>query len=232
MKSVQQSLGLASPPVAIAFLPGVPAGLDRWSGGVVPAGCAFWRAAMQGRTFFTLPEDHYNCAVGSHTHAIPLPADRAGELEQTVGFMVANQYLEMKEVPGIPVLAASPAAIAYGPVEQTAFAPDVVVVAATPGQAMILYEAALRAGAGNALTNTLGRPGCAALPLTAQGGSAVLSFGCKGNRTFVGLPDSEMYFVVPGKAWPAVAEQVGVIGEANAAMSDYYSEKASLFKVI
>ncbi|MEZ5356042.1 MAG: DUF169 domain-containing protein [Bryobacteraceae bacterium] len=232
MNPVQQILGLNAPPIAIAFLQQPPPGVRKWESAPVPAGCNFWRIAMDGKTFYTVPSDHYNCAVGSHTHAIPLPPDRAKELEDTVGFMVANRYIEMKEVPGIPVLKESPAVVAYGPAGEVPFAADVVVIAAAPAQAMLLYEAAVRAGAGNALTNVLGRPGCAALPLTKQSDVAALSFGCKGNRTFVGLADSEMYFMVPGGKWEAVSAQLASVAGANAAMAGYYNGRREQFPIL
>lgn len=187
---------------------------------------------MQGQTFYTAPADHYNCAIGSYTHAIPLPPERAGELQETIGFMVANRYIDMAEVPRIPVLNKTPGVIAYGPVGTSAFTADVVLIAAKPGAAMMLYEAALRAGAGNALTNVIGRPGCAALPLTMQSGLAALSFGCKGNRTFTGLPDSEMYFLIPGGKWKAVEAQLPPVLAANAAMAGHYEAKQTRFPIL
>jgi uncharacterized protein (DUF169 family) len=232
MNPVKETLGLTSAPIAIAFLDEPPPGVPKWEAAPVPAGCNFWKFAMEGKCFYTVPADHYNCAVGSHTHAIPLPPDRAKELEETVGFMVANRYIEMSEVPGIPVLGKSPAVIAYGPAGDTPFAPDIVVVAASPAQAMMLYEAAVHAKAGNALANVLGRPGCAALPLAHQSGVAALSFGCKGNRTFTGLPDHEMYFMVPGDKWDAVAAQLEQVMRANAAMGQYYTTKQSQFAIL
>jgi uncharacterized protein (DUF169 family) len=187
---------------------------------------------MIGKAFYTDPAQHYNCAVGSYTHSIALPAERAKELEDTVGFMVSNGYVRMEEVPGIPTLKKAPAAVAYAPVDQANFQPDVVLVAANPGQAMMLYEAALRAGVGQALTNVIGRPGCAVLPLTQQTGAAALSFGCKGNRTFTGIGDSQMYFAVPGEAWPKVVDSLGATVESNRAMSAHYDRQAELFPIL
>lgn len=238
MSSVQQLLGLAAPPVGVAFLDAPPIGVARWDGGAAPAGCAFWKQAMNGKTFYTEQADHHNCAVGSHTHAIPLPAGRAKELEATVGFMVSSGYLRMEEVPGIPTLKSTPAVIAYGPADHQqgqsapAFKPDVVMVAANPGQAMMLYEAALRAGVGQALTSVLGRPGCASLPLAIETGLTAMSFGCKGNRTFTGIGDGEMYFVVPGAAWPKVTEALGPVLAANQAMASHYDSKAAQFRIL
>lgn len=231
MTNVQQLLGLSKPPVAIGFLDSAPEGVEAWSGGAAPAGCFFWKLAQEGQTFYTVPADHYNCAVGAHTHKIALPEERADELGQTIGFMVKNNYLAMAEVPGIPTLAETPAVIAYAPIDTAPFVPSVVVVAALPAQAMLLYEAALQAGAASALINTLGRPGCAVLPLALQTGAAAFSLGCKGNRTFTGLPDAEMYLSIPGKQWAAVAEQVGRVHQANQAMASHYNQHQEQFRV-
>jgi uncharacterized protein (DUF169 family) len=230
MTSVQGLLGLSKPPIAIGFLDSPPVGVGAWSG-AVPAGCFFWKKAQEGQIFYTTPSDHYNCAVGAYTHNIALPAERSGELEQTVGFMVGNDYIRMEEVPGIPTLPATPSFIAYAPVDSAPFPPSVVVIAAQPAQAMLLYEAALRAGAGTALINTLGRPGCAVLPLALQTGAAAFSLGCKGNRTFTGLPEEEMYLSIPGNQWVAVVEQVTRMHQANQAMANYYNQHKGQFNV-
>lgn len=219
---VKELLGLRQAPVAIGFSADPPAGVAKWEGGAVPAGCAFWQKAGEGQSFYTEPADHYNCAVGSYTHKLQLPPERGSELEQTIGFMVENLYLTMDEVPGIPTLAETPQFIAYGPADQPGFAPAVVIVAARPAQAMLIYEAALKAGAGNVLTNVLGRPGCAVVPLTVSTGTAALSFGCKGNRTFTGLPDDELYICITGDKWEAVTDKLHEAAAANAAMEQHY----------
>lgn len=232
MPNVQDLLGLAAPPVAVAFLETPPAGVPKWDGGAAPAGCAFWKQAMDGKTFYTVQADHHNCAVGAHTHAIPLPPERARELEDTVGFMVTSGYLRMEEVPGIPTLKSAPAVVAYGPVDKLPVAAAAVIVAANPAQAMMLYEAALRAGVGQALTNVLGRPGCASLPLAMQTGTTAMSFGCRGNRTFTGIADGQMYFVVPGAAWGKLAAAIEPVLAANRTMASHYDGKAEQFRIL
>lgn len=222
----------AYPPIGIAFLQEPPVGVEKWKEGEVPAGCSFWRLAFTGRTFYTQPADHYNCAVGAHIHGIAQPPNRAGILEDTVGFMVGNKYLEMAEVPAIPVLPTSPHYIAYGPVESTAFSPDLVLLAVKPYSAMLVYEAAIRAGAADAFSNVLGRPGCAVLPLTMNTNGISLSFGCKGNRTFTGLPAEELYVCVPGAKWKDVAAQLSTIEQANGAMEKYYEDHQAKFPII
>jgi uncharacterized protein (DUF169 family) len=58
-------LGLVRRPVAVSFLDEPPASIERFEG-VAPAGCSFWRLASDGRVFYTLPGDHYNCPIGAH----------------------------------------------------------------------------------------------------------------------------------------------------------------------
>jgi uncharacterized protein (DUF169 family) len=227
--SLQTDLGLERPPVAIAFLDRPPAGVSAWSGGAVAAGCVFWRKAQEGAVFYTVPADHYNCAVGAYTHRIDLPAERATELSQTLNFMIESRYLGMEEVPGIPTLTRTPEVIAYGPLDRVAFVPDVVVLTVNPAQAMLLYEAAIKAGVGGALLNTLGRPACALLPLALHTDSAAVSLGCTGNRAYTGLPATEMYVGIPGDKWQAVAEQLAIVLSANAAIGDHHRQRQAQF---
>ena len=225
MTTLQRTLGLSKPPIAVGFFDEAPAGIARWDEGSVPAGCAFWRAAADGRSFYTVPSDHYNCAVGAYVHNIALPPEQGSALNDTITFMVDSGYLQTAEVPLIPALPKSPQFIAYAPVDDARFRKDVVVIAARPGAAMLIYEAALRCGAGNIATPALGRPGCAVLPMALNSGFSALSFGCKGNRTFTGLPDEEMYLSIPGTKWDAVVEAIRTIANANETMEAHYRSK-------
>ena len=224
MSNLKETLGLSAPPIAVGFFDQAPAGVEQWDGSAVPAGCSFWREAMNGRTFYTVPADHYNCAVGAYTHNIPQPADRGSALNDTIGFMVSSGYLQMAEVPMIPVLPKTPQYVAYGPAEENKFSPDVVLIAARPAEMMLIYEAALRSGAGTIAPPALGRPGCAVLPLALNSGAAALSFGCKGNRTFTGLPAEEMYISIPGAKWNAFVDAMLTIVKSNATMEAHYKQ--------
>jgi uncharacterized protein (DUF169 family) len=223
---VQQALGLRGAPVAIAFLSEPPAGVARWDGGPVAAGCAFWRQARDGRTFYTVPADHHNCALGSHVHGIALPEDRAAELGQTLELMASAGYVDPAEVPAIPTVSEPPGVVAYGPAATAAFEPTVVVVAATPAQAMLLHEAALRAGVTPMTSPVSGRPGCAVVPLAMNDGQVALTLGCAGNRMTTELGDDELYVAVPGPAWPALVEALAVVLDANQIMNRAYRERA------
>lgn len=223
-------LGLPHPPIAIGFLSDPPAGVPRWTGQAVAAGCVFWRKAMEGQTFYTVPADHYNCAVGCHSHHIPLPPARAEELDATIGYMVEHKYLTMADVLQIPTLSQAPGVIAYGPVDSVSFPADVVVIAVTPAQAMLVHEALIKAGVGDVCTQAMGRPACAALPLTVSRHTAALSLGCKGNRTFTGLPDEEMYVCIPAEQWNRVTDALVEAHEANEHMARYYADRQKRFE--
>src|SRR5882757_5865936 len=205
-------------PVAVAFLDAEPAGVKRFEG-TQPSGCSFWRLAAEGRTFYTIPENHFNCAVGAYTHNISLSPEREKETEQTLKMMFDLGYVKPEEVPQIPRLAKAPAAIVYAPLGESPVAPDVVLFACKPAGAMLLNEAAGRAGVGSGIP-ALGRPTCMALPAALQHGS-ILSLGCMGNRVYTGLGEDEMYLVLRGKDLGAVADALGVISAANAALNEY-----------
>jgi uncharacterized protein (DUF169 family) len=222
VKSIQELLGLRVPPIAVAFLTEPPAGLQAWDGADQPAGCAFWQQAQQGQAFYTRPSDHFNCAIGAYTHAIDLPPERASELEATVGLMVESGYIEMAEVPGIPKLPQQPGVVAYAPADANAFAPDVVLLTATPAQSMVIYEAALRAGITASLSNLMGRPTCAVLPMALSSGSAAMSLACAGNRIYTGLQENEFYIALPGAKWDEFKTRLQEIISANERMREHY----------
>jgi uncharacterized protein (DUF169 family) len=221
-QQLTSELGLTRRPIAIAIRETPPAGVAKFSG-TAPSGCSFWRMASEGRTFFTVPSDHYNCAVGSYTHNIPLPPERARELDETLGLMGGIGYLRMEEVPGIPVLPTTPGAIVYAPLGDTPVDPDVVLFLGPASRIMLLQEAATRAGVSSGLT-TLGRPTCMAVP-AAMGLGMVASTACIGNRVYTGAEEGELYAAVPGKDLEMVAEATATIQSANATLKAYHLER-------
>jgi uncharacterized protein (DUF169 family) len=221
-RQLTEALGLARRPVAVAFRDEAPPGLARFSG-VEPSGCSFWRLAAAGRAFYTLPADHENCAIGSHTHRIPLTAARQAELEQTLSFMTGLGYIRMEEVAGIPRLPRTPGVVIYAPLGVTPVDPDAVLFAGRPGRLMLLQEAAWRAAVA-AQAPLLGRPTCMALPATLAGGVATSS-GCVGNRVYTDLGEDELYLVVSGRDLERVAAESATIGAANAKLAEYHRDR-------
>ena len=211
-------LGLTGRPVAVTFLDAAPAGIAKFSG-TEPAGCSFWRLAAGGRAFYTVPADHFNCAVGAYTHNVHLPPDRVQETEAMLGMMFNLGYVKPEEVPAIPRLAKEPAAIVFAPLGDTPVAPSVVIFACKSSASMLLNEASIRAGASSALP-LLGRPSCMALPAALAHGT-VSTLGCIGNRIYTGLGTDEMYVVVPGAKLEAVSDALGIIAAANATLEEF-----------
>jgi len=227
-KLLEEKIGLAVKlsrrPVAVSFLDAAPLDVKKFDG-TEPSGCSFWRLAADGRVFYTVPENHFNCAVGAYTHNITLSPEREKETEQTLKMMFDLGYVKPEEVPHIPRLPKPPAAIVYAPLGEAPVAPDVVLFACKPSAAMLLNEAADRAGVTGGAP-ALGRPTCMALPASLQYG-AILSLGCVGNRVYTGLGEDELYFVLRGKDLAAVADSLTIITSANAALNDYAKGRRS-----
>ena len=212
-------LAIGRRPVAVSFREAAPPGVPRFEG-TQPSGCSFWRLAADGRAFYTVPADHHNCPIGSYTHGIDLPPERALELEQTLALMSSLGYVRMEEVPGIPRLSRAPGAIVYAPLGATPIDPDVVLVAGRPGRVMLLLEAAGRAGV-TAQPSLLRRPTCMALPAALAGGTAA-STACIGNRVYTDVGDDELYVVVPGRDLSRVVEALATIVAANDTLAGYH----------
>ncbi len=219
---IKESLGLRKRPVAVTFRESAPAGVEQFVG-TEPSGCSFWRLAAAGRTFYTVPSDHYNCPIGSYTHNISLPPERAQELDQTLGLMVQIGYVKMEEVPGIPRLPRAPGVVVYSPLADAPVAPDVVLFAGPASQIMLLNEAAQRAGRAAQLP-MLGRPTCMALPAAMAHGT-IVSSGCIGNRVYTGLGEGEMYAIIPGNDLPRIADELETVADANAQLARYHESR-------
>jgi uncharacterized protein (DUF169 family) len=209
-------------PVAVAYLDAPPEGVAKFEG-TVPSGCSFWSLAAKGRSFFTVPGDHFNCPIGSYTHAIDLPPERSVELEQTLALMTSVGYVRMEEIPAIPRLARMPPFTCYAPLATTTVDPDVVIFSGRPSRLMRLQEASARAGAASQLP-LLGRPTCMALPAAMTHGS-VMSTGCIGNRVYTDLGEDEFYLMIPGTRLKEVAEQASVIATANDTLEQYHKQR-------
>jgi uncharacterized protein (DUF169 family) len=203
--------------VAVSFRDSEPASVRKFHG-TEPSGCSFWRLAAEGKTFYTVPENHFNCALGAYTHNIELAPEREKETEQTLKMMFDLGYAKQEEVPQIPRLAKAPKAIVYSPLGDAHGEPDVVLFAVKPAGAMLL-EAANRAGV-RAGAPALGRPTCMALPASLEHGT-ITSLGCIGNRVYTGLGEDEMYVVIRGKDLASVVDALQTIGSANVALQNY-----------
>jgi uncharacterized protein (DUF169 family) len=217
-----RALRLERRPVAVTFRETAPAGVVKFTG-VEPSSCSFWRLAAEGRTFYTVPADHYNCPVGAYTNNIALPEDRARELDQTLQLMTGIGYIQMKDIPDIFRFPGMPLIIIYAPLAGTPVDPDVILFAGRPSSVMLLGEAAQRAGVAAQLP-MLGRPTCMAIPAALAKG-AVASAACIGNRIYTALGDEELYAVIPAIDLERVADEVETIVAANLMLAEYHRDR-------
>jgi hypothetical protein len=67
---LSETSGLSKRPVAVTFRDGIPAGVPKFAG-TEPSICSFWQIAAGGITFYTIPSDHGNCAMGRYAHNFP-----------------------------------------------------------------------------------------------------------------------------------------------------------------
>lgn len=224
MKSMIQNLiGLKTAPIAITFCEQAPAGVPRVAR-AEPAGCAYWKRAAAGEVFYTEAADHLNCAIGAHTHNVPMGPEKRKELEDLIGTMVGLDYLSMAEVPQIPQRKAPFRVAVYAPLDKAPLAPDVVLLRADVRQLMLLTEAAQGAGIGSH-GPTLGRPTCSVIPESIEGAHTASSFGCVGNRVYTGAGDHEGYFSVPGANLAALESRLATVVRANQELEKFHRQR-------
>jgi uncharacterized protein (DUF169 family) len=221
------TLGLRRRPVALIFRDSIPSGIAG-SERVEPSGCSYWKNAAGGMTFYTVPGDHCNCALGSHTHDYAVAPERAGELDQALSRMTSCGYVKMEEIPSIPRLKEAPTAIVYAPLGATPSDPDLVIVVTRLMQVMILQEAALRAGVGLQMP-PLGQPTCMSLPVALDRGMIACA-GCLGNRVYAGLADDELYVLLPGRTLQTITKEAREVAESNSRLTDYYRARLESLK--
>ena len=226
-RRMTELLNLASRPVAVSFTATAPADVPRVAK-AGPAGCAYWKQAAEGAVFYTEAADHHNCPVGSFTHGITLPPERARELEDVVGTMVGLHYIRMEEVGALPRRTEPFRLAVYAPLAETPTPPDVVLVRGRARQIMLVAEAARAAGiAGDGAA--MGRPACAMIPAVLGSPTGVTGLGCIGNRVYTGLGDDELYFTIPGAKVGEVVERLETVLNANRELEKYHqARRASL----
>ncbi|MGH2469274.1 MAG: DUF169 domain-containing protein, partial [Chloroflexota bacterium] len=163
------------------------------------------------------------------TMGLPMPPAKRDELTQLVGEMSEAHYLDGAEVPHIPTVPGEKSGIVYGPLAQAQGEVDVVLVWVTPAQAMILEEAAgTAAWSDRPGVPTFGRPSCAAIPFAMAHGTAALSLGCQGMRTFTEVAQQHLLGVLPGQALERLAEALPRIATANSLMAQRYRGQKAL----
>ena len=213
-------LDLTKRPVAVTFRESAPVGITKFAGSE-PSGCSFWQLAAGGMTFYTVPNDHCHCVIGSFTHRFPLPPESAGELESAISMMSSSGYIKMEELSSIPRLKEAPQAVIYSPLGDSPVKPDLVIIVARPMQIMVLQESAMRAGVGLQLS-LFGGPTCMSLPSALGHHGMITSAGCLGNRIYNDLGDDDLYVIFPGRILQKIVDEMQTIAESTASRMEYH----------
>jgi len=226
ISQLKEAVGLELEPIALRRVDTPPAGTQILRE-ELPSACTFWRKA-EHELFFATKEAHMGCPIGSMVMGFDLPKEKEDELMDLVDAMCSLSYLKEEEVPNIPKLTDSHSGVLYGPLRAFPMEPELVLLWATPAQAMLLREAtgeivwSLEAEAG-----LFGRPACAVLPKSLERGRPTLSMGCTGMRTFTEISEDRMLLSIPGGLLSSLGEEIHRVVSANQKLKDLYLQKKS-----
>ncbi|MDV2482191.1 DUF169 domain-containing protein [Methanoculleus sp. Wushi-C6] len=216
-KELQGLLGLKGSPVAVKLVKteaDVPDGYPK-----VPEKsrhCQFVQdARLKGMKGYATRTEHL-CKGGAGVMGIePLPeAVATGSMYHNLGnFRTAEGALET--VAAIPKCAGDHYASVYSPLESAEFEPDVVVIVATPRQALRLSQAYLYTDGGRFSCDYAGIQSICADAVVAvkERGVPNLTLGCNGSRKNSGIAEDEVILGIPPRNLPAIVEALKVFAE-------------------
>ena len=227
---LQELLGLAVPPVAIAFISHVPAGIERIQRtmpprtadgrtGAVAASCVFWIEGTQG-VFATVAEDHGNCSVGSLTHGFKSMEEIAHNAD--VAALCETGWVTTEAVAKIAVVRETSKYIVYGPLRDVPVEPSVVLLRLNGKQQMLLHDAwpSLRFE---------GKPQCHIIPIAKESGELAVSVGCMLSRVRTGMSNNEVTCAIPASLVSLLIERLRTARAADNAVAAYAAEDSKRF---
>lgn len=227
---LQDLLGLAVPPVAIAFVSQIPGGIGRIDRpmaaatpdgrtGAVAAGCVFWIEGAQ-KTFATEAQDHGNCSVGSLTHGFKTIEEIAHNAD--VAALCETGWVAPEAVAKIAVVREKPKGVVYGPLRDIPVEPSVILLRLNGKQQMLLHDAwpGLRFE---------GKPQCHITPIAKEGGEIAVSFGCMLSRVRTGMSNNEVTCAIPASRASELIERLRAARAADDAVAAYAAEDSKRF---
>jgi uncharacterized protein (DUF169 family) len=227
---LQGPLGLAVPPVAIAFLSHVPPGVARIERmpppatadgrtGAVAASCVFWIEGTQG-VFATTAEDHGNCSVGGLTHGFKTMEEIAHNAD--VAALCATGWVTPEAVAKIAVVREKPKSVVYGPLRGMPVEPSVILLRLNGKQQMLLHDAwpGLRLE---------GKPQCHIIPIAKESGEIAMSVGCMLSRVRTGMSNNEVTCAIPASRVSLLIERLRAARAADNAVAAYAAEDSRRF---
>jgi uncharacterized protein (DUF169 family) len=223
-------LGLQHPPIAITFSQAAPTGVKPYEAsmpepsadgrtGKVPAGCVFW-IKSEHETFTTVPEDHYNCSVGSVTHGLKSLAEVMNN-EDVQGILEA-EWVTPAEAIQLPVVQERPTHITYGPLAETPVDPDVILLRLNAFQGMVLHD-------GYNEMPIVGKPQCHIIPMAKEQNHIAMSTGCMLSRIRTGMSPDELTCAIPAQRLEEVINKLETRRKANAAVAAYANQDKRRF---
>ncbi len=229
-KELRETLGLKNSPLAIAFSNEAPEGVDRHGGiipeasqdgrtGKVPAGCVFWMDGSE-QAFTTVPEDHFNCSVGSVTHGLKTLQEVMNN--EDVQRLVASEWVTPEEAMKLPHIKDKPSFITYAPLSETPVNPDVILLRINAMQAMTIHDAFNE-------IEIVGKPQCHIIPISKERKEVAISTGCMLSRTRTGMPPDEMTCTLPADKIDDILLKLKARRKANSAVTAYANQDARRF---
>jgi uncharacterized protein (DUF169 family) len=187
--------------------------------GQVAAGCVFWIRGAE-RTFATVAADHGNCSVGSLTHGFISLEEAAAR--DDVAAVLASGWVDPEAVAALPRIMTTPATVVYGPLEDSAELPDVVLLRINALALMTLSSAIpdLRIE---------GKPQCHIVALAREEHAVAASVGCALSRARTGMRSGEMTCAIPGERLAEVVEAVEATLRLDRTMARYAAADAVRF---
>src|SRR3954464_8796554 len=229
---LQDLLGLAVPPVAIAFLSHVPVGIRHIERamppatadgrtGAVAASCVFWIEGTHG-VFMTTAEDHGNCSVGSLTHGFKTMAEIAHNAD--VAALCETGWVTPEAVAKIAVVREKPTSVVYGPLRDMSVEPSVILLRLNGKQQMLLHDAwpSLRFE---------GKPQCHIIPIAKENGEIAVSVGCMLSRVRTGMSNNEVTCAVPVSRVSSLIEHLRAARAADNAVAAYAAKDSKRFAI-
>jgi uncharacterized protein (DUF169 family) len=223
-------LGLAVPPVAIAFMTHVPDEIARIERkhppattdgrtGAAAASCVFWIDATRG-VFATTAEDHGNCSVGGLTHGFKTMQEIAGNAD--VAALCEAGWVTPDAVAKIAVVRDKPKSVVYGPLRDMPMEPSVILLRLNGKQQMLLHDAwpTLRFE---------GKPQCHIIPIAEESGEIGVSVGCMLSRVRTGMSNNEVTCAIPASRVSLLIERLHAARVADNAVAAYAAEDSKRF---
>jgi len=229
-KELKDAIGLQTPPLAISFSLEAPLGVEPHDGvipepypdgrsGRVPAGCVFWIQGVE-KTFTTVPEDHFNCSVGSVTHGLKTLEEVMNN--EDVEKLLESGWVTTEEAMALPFVKESPQYITYAPLSDTPVEPDVVLLRINGMQAMIIHDAFKD-------IVFVGKPQCHIIPISKEEGKVAISTGCMLSRVRTGMSPNDMTCTIPAHKIEDIIQRLKERRKANSFVTSYANKDAKRF---